>query len=340
MVKEAAVAVAAVVESDRFPNWEKSAWPPTQSLPVYKVLNDVEARDLCNRVRSNIKEVRGLLLALYEGEGWRALGYRSWRDCVVNEFEQSKSFCYRALAAARVERNFSQIGKIDASQIPESHLLPLTDMEPDQQVAAYELAIKLGQDKDRVTMRDVKAAVKQLTGKGVALSNPDAHDEHYTPDWIWQQAEKVMGGIDLDPASNSHEKPHVSTAKRVYTKADDGLSKDWSGNVWLNPPYCRGETTSLKDWIAALARHYQFRRIKQACLLLPAYTDTGWWHQLMELGPVVCFFRGRLRYFGNIEAARFPSALVYIGENLGGFWHEFRPHGRIYQEIEPGMFGE
>ena len=337
---EAAIATVVEPGQDQFPSWEKSAWPPSEPLPVFKPLNDVEARALCDRVRESISQVRGLLLALYEGEGWRALGYQSWRECVVSEFEQSKSFCYRALAAARVERNFSQIGNIDASQIPEGHLLPLTDMEPDQQVEAYQLALQLGKDKDRVTIRDVKAAVKQLTGKGLALSNPDAHDEHYTPDWIWQAAARVMGGIDLDPASNSHTHPHVSEAKRHYTHEDNGLLWWWLGRIWLNPPYCKTEDSSLMLWMQALTASYDAGLLTEACVLVPAYTDTGWWEALMALGPVICAPKGRLTYVGNDSPARYPSAIAYIGENLSGFWHEFRPHGRIYQEIEPGLFGE
>lgn len=340
-------AITTVVESqDNFPTWEKPAWPPNVSgglqspvATVLKPLRGDEARELCDRIRESIHFVRGALLALYEGEGWRALGYSSWRDCVVNEFEQSKSFCYRALLAARVERNFSQLGNFDATTIPESHLLPLTDLEPNAQLEAYRLALEWGQERGRTTTKDVKRAVAELN-KGYRLDNPDAHDEHYTPDWIWQAAQEVMGSIDLDPASNSHEKPHVTGAMRHYTKADNGLYQPWSGNVWLNPPYCKGEVSTIKSWIEAVTKYVQNGQVKQAILLVPSYTDTSWWNLLMDLGPVVCFFRGRLRYFGNSDAARFPSALIYIGENLGGFWYQFRPHGRIYQEIEPGMFGE
>jgi hypothetical protein len=340
MTQDRTVAVAVVEAEPQFPNWEKPAWPPKGDVTVYKPLDAKEARLLCDQIRESLTQVRAKLLALHEGEGWRALGYDNWRQCVISEFEQSKSFCYRALAAAKVERNFSQIGNFDASEIPESHLLPLTDLEPEQQVEAYQLALSLGSAADgRVTAKTVKAAVSQLT-KGYRLDNPEAHDEHYTPDWIWQAAARVMGSIDLDPASNSHEAPHVTGAKRHYTREDNGLTHWWPGRVWLNPPYCKDESSSLMSWMVALTESYEAGLLEQACILVPAYTDTGWWEVLMDLGPAVCQPRGRITYVGNDSPARFPSAIAYIGENLGGFWEEFRPYGRIYQEIEPGMFGE
>jgi hypothetical protein len=64
-----------------------------------------EARSLVERIRSHINDARLLVLELYEKEGWKALGYTSWRECVVAEFEQSKSTLYRTLDAALIEKN-------------------------------------------------------------------------------------------------------------------------------------------------------------------------------------------------------------------------------------------
>lgn len=57
-------------------------------------------------------------------------------------------------------------------------------------------------------------------------------DEHYTPKWLF---EAIGLEFDLDPAS-----PEIGSnvpAKIKYTIHDDGLSKSWSGRVWLNPPF-------------------------------------------------------------------------------------------------------
>jgi hypothetical protein len=61
-----------------------------------------EARQCVVRIAHHLEEARALLPELYEREGWRALGYDSWRACVVVEFSQSQTALYRQLTAARV----------------------------------------------------------------------------------------------------------------------------------------------------------------------------------------------------------------------------------------------
>src|SRR5260221_11245058 len=68
------------------------------------------------------------------------------------------------------------------------------------------------------------------------IAMPQKSNEWYTPARYIEAAREVMGGIDLDPASCAMANQTVKAA-RYYTKEDDGLSKAWYGNVWLNPPY-------------------------------------------------------------------------------------------------------
>jgi len=56
--------------------------------------------------------------------------------------------------------------------------------------------------------------------------------EYYTPVEIIEAARRVMGGIDLDPASSENAN-RIVRATRIFTAQDDGLSQPWNGRVWL-----------------------------------------------------------------------------------------------------------
>jgi len=62
----------------------------------------------------------------------------------------------------------------------------------------------------------------------------DTEDSYATKPELWRPLSDALGGFDLDPASGA-ESEHI--AETVYTKDDDGLSHDWPGTVWLNPPF-------------------------------------------------------------------------------------------------------
>lgn len=60
-------------------------------------------------------------------------------------------------------------------------------------------------------------------------------NEHYTPPDYVEAARALMGSIDLDPASNALANQSVKAAT-YYSRSTNGFDKEWSGNVWLNPP--------------------------------------------------------------------------------------------------------
>lgn len=72
----------------------------------------------------HVSQARALILDLFNGKGWAALGYKSWRQCVLSEFEQGSSMLYKELRAAQVEMELSPAGTIGA--ISERVLRPLT----------------------------------------------------------------------------------------------------------------------------------------------------------------------------------------------------------------------
>ena len=117
---------------------------------------------------------------------------------------------------------------------------------------------------------------------------------------------EALGQFDLDPCAS--EGSPFKTARRHYTQA--GLTRKWTGAVWLNPPYGR----EIGAWIARLAAH------GDGVALIFARTDTAFWHR--DIWPKfsgLLFFSGRL-HFHRPDGSRAPanagapSVLVAYGE--------------------------
>ena len=96
--------------------------------------------------------------------------------------------------------------------------------------------------------------------------------------------------------------------EKFFTVEDDGLSKDWSGVVWMNPPYGR----TIGKWVRK-AYEASLTGATVVCLL-PARTDTAWWHDFATKGKIE-FLRGRLKFGDAKNSAPFPSAVVVFGAN-------------------------
>jgi phage N-6-adenine-methyltransferase len=95
---------------------------------------------------------------------------------------------------------------------------------------------------------------------------------------------------------------------RYFTKEENGLMRTWSGVCWMNPPYGR----EIALWVRKANESSLADGTVVVCLL-PARTDTKWWHgYVLGHAEGIFFIRGRLRFSGK-GPAPFPSALVVFG---------------------------
>jgi len=100
---------------------------------------------------------------------------------------------------------------------------------------------------------------------------------------------------------------------RYMTPEEDALSDNmephWIGKLWMNPPYGR----EISRWVK---RAYESSIKYKATIvcLVPARTDTSWWHDYCIKGKVR-FIRGRLKFNGHKNSAPFPSAIVIFSPN-------------------------
>jgi len=158
-------------------------------------------------------------------------------------------------------------------------------------------------------------------------------NEYYTPAEYLQAAREVMGSIDLDPASCEAAQKTVK-AGSFFTKLDDGLRQDWSGTVWLNPPYgTTGNESNQGIWGQKLAREYREGHVTEAILLVKAAMGYNWFEELWDHWPV-CFARERLSFIrvnGDSNGrSKQGTAFFYFGPNVEKFKQVFHQFGKVW----------
>lgn len=97
----------------------------------------------------------------------------------------------------------------------------------------------------------------------------------------------------------------TAKCKNYYTPEIDGLKQDWQGIVYMNPPYGR---KLLKLWIKK-AYEESLKGITVICLI-PARTDTLYFHNYCMKAKEIRFIKGRLKFVGAKDPAPFPSAII------------------------------
>lgn len=153
-------------------------------------------------------------------------------------------------------------------------------------------------------------------------------NEWYTPSQYIEAARKVMGGIDLDPATGPKAQEWIQAAT-FYTRADDGLMKPWAGKVWLNPPYSQPE---IFQFCEKLVAELSAGNVTEAVLLTHNYTDTAWFHLAESIAALICFTRGRIKFVNEDGEECAPTqgqAFFYYGENAERFREVFHDFGFV-----------
>ena len=125
----------------------------------------------------------------------------------------------------------------------------------------------------------------------------------------WETPQALFDALDrgyhftLDPCS-THE--NAKCAKH-YTSVENGLTKPWNGEtVFCNPPYGR----NIAEWVRKCAMESEHATV---VMLIPARTDTAYFHDYIYHRAHVLFLRGRLKFERGgvvLQSAPFPSMLV------------------------------
>ena len=126
-------------------------------------------------------------------------------------------------------------------------------------------------------------------------------DEWETPQTFYEMLNKEFG-FTLDPCSTDDN----CKCSRHFTKADNGLDQSWGGEtVFCNPPYGR----AISSWVQKAYSEWAINDA-EVVMLLPARTDTKWFHDYIYNRAEIRFIKGRLKFGGCKHNAPFPNMIV------------------------------
>lgn len=124
-------------------------------------------------------------------------------------------------------------------------------------------------------------------------------DEWYTPQDLFKSLDDEFH-FNLDPCAT----PESAKCKTYFTKEDDGLSKKWGGyRVFCNPPY-----SEINKWVEKAYRETREDNTI-VVMLIPARTDTKYFHNFIYQRSEIRFVKGRVNFGGKANAP-FPSMIV------------------------------
>lgn len=214
------------------------------SVSVLGLVLDAErARSHVDRIQHHLAQVdhhlsdaRQLIWELKEYGGWKALGYKSWRECVQAEFEQSSASIYRQLGAALVELDISPTGRI--GEVNERVLRPLTRRQFDAQSRqlVWDISHEIVGEGGRVTSGVVEAVVeglKDMLASG-ALQDSDGNQLPIT-DVMKSDLTARVREVKLAHKQHKQDIQHLD-AKRTYILGGlpvEDVQHDGGGHVRL-----------------------------------------------------------------------------------------------------------
>ena len=146
---------------------------------------------------------------------------------------------------------------------------------------------------------------KSIRGEKMDL-NIVPHFSSQTCEWATPQ--KLFDELNsefqftLDPCATEEN----AKCEKFYTIRENGLAKSWEGeNVFVNPPY----GNQIGKWMKkCFEEGNKFRT--NVLALIPARTDTKWFHEYCKNALEIRFIKGRLRFVNSKNPAPFPSLII------------------------------
>jgi len=168
---------------------------------------------------------------------------------------------------------------------------------------------------------EITISASRSTGSNHASSKMN---DWYTPPEYIESVRKVLGTIQLDPATSELAQATIK-ADIFYTEETNGLGPVWEGPVFMNPPYSMPEIGHFTDKLLS-------EDVSDWIVLTNNSSDTSWFHKLAEECSLMCFTRGRVGFL-NVEgekmATRQGQCFFYKGDDVEAFKKEFSNYGLV-----------
>jgi len=156
----------------------------------------------------------------------------------------------------------------------------------------------------------------------------DDCDRRFTPEEFTEPVYAAFGGVDLDPCGHPSS-PVVATRRFILGNGDDWLRDAWFGGfVYVNPPFF-----AQLRWLRLAHEQWCMGNACTIACLVPARTDSVWFHETFRADADVYFLQGRVRFIdlrGGSQVTPFSLMLVVFGaaaeqnvayaEAVAGIW--------------------
>ena len=131
-----------------------------------------------------------------------------------------------------------------------------------------------------------------------------------------------MGGIDLDPLSSDEANGTVK-ATTYYTPADDGFAQEWTGRVFLNPPFTASVMARTVEKLLSSPN------VTQAIVLTDNVADTSYGQRLLNAATAYCHTNGRISFTGDGKSSRRGQTIHGYGVDVHRFHEAFATVGHV-----------
>lgn len=321
-----------------------------------KIMDGKGLTNLYKDIESQTDFAKGAILEeMFQSKKYQDMGYNDFDIYCSSELEKTgkdKAWKLRQHFLRLSSISSPKIGDLKEKLPTKEHTQQLKNLEDEEIIDVLEVVNETKED-EVATPKEIKETVsiyqevkkenptatheevieETIKKKTVIATLHTGDNESYTPLQYVESARLVMGGINVDPASNDYAQSKIN-ADTYFTESNSGLDKDWNGNVWINPPYAY---PLIGTFIDKLISEIESGNCVSAVLLTNNSADTKWFHKAARYSSAICMTKGRINFYKADDSTTSPTngqTFFYFGDDNKEFAKEFKKYGMIVEVVE------